>query len=104
MISVEHYVHLEESSLNHLSVDYLVFADDFYRILFPRVRELRHVDPTKGTTAELLLENKVLEGDLFLGDRYAAFKQGGSALHVRTYLLTLLLIDTILIIFVLLII
>ena len=104
MISVEHYVHLEESSLNHLSVDDFVFADHFYRILFPRVRELRHVNPTKGTTAKLLLENKVLEGDLFLGDRYTAFKQGGSALHVRTYLLTLLLIDTILIVFVLLII
>ena len=104
MVSVEHYVHLEKSSLNHLSVNDLVFADDFYRILFPRVRELSHVDPTKGTTAKLLLENKVLEGDLLLGDRLAAFKQGGSALHVRTYLLTLLLIDTALIVFVLLII
>ena len=69
MISVEHYVHLEESSLNHLSVDDFVFADDFYRILFSCVRELCHVDPTKGTTAKLLFENKVLEGDLLLCDR-----------------------------------
>ena len=60
MVSVEHYVHLEESSLYHLSVDDLVFADHFYRILLPRVCELCHVDPSKRTTAELLLENKVL--------------------------------------------
>ena len=68
MVGVKHYVHLEESSLNHLSVDNLVFADYFYRIFFTRVPELSHVDPTERSTAKLLLENKVLKGDLFCSD------------------------------------
>ena len=60
MVSVEHYVHFKESPLYHLGVDDLVFADHFYRILFPRCRVFCHIDPTEGSTAKLSLENEVL--------------------------------------------
>ena len=60
MVSVEHNIHFKESSLYHLGVDDLVFADHFYRILFPCCRVLCHIDSSEGSTAKLCLENEVL--------------------------------------------
>ena len=60
MVSVEHNIHFEESSLYHLGVDDLVFANHFYRILFTRCRVLCHIDSAEGSTAKLCLENEVL--------------------------------------------
>ena len=69
MVGVEHNIHFEESSLDHLSVDDFVFANHLNRILFTCGRELCHIDPTKGSTAKLCFENEVLKGDLLLRDR-----------------------------------
>ena len=69
MVSVKHYVHLEERSLYHLRVDNLVLTDHFYRIHFPRARKLSHVNPAETPAAKLSFENEVLEGDLTCRDR-----------------------------------